>query len=205
MCYVNIHFGNEIYDNIRLFVMQNPVCDVILGQPFLKMQRVVSIEYGGPKDPLEFCALTKIETPPVRLFKNLTPNCHPIAAKPRFFNRSDTEFIESEVASLLENDVIEPSSSPWRAQVVLTTGENKKKRMVVDFSRTMNKFTFLDAYPLPRIDQIVREISKYAYYSVVDCTRAYYQVEIEQWSLRESIQPFKLVKIFTISSEFPWR
>ena len=46
------------------------------------------------------------------------------------------------VDKLLEQDVIEPSVSPWRAQVLVTKdGANHKRRMVVDYSTTVNPFT----------------------------------------------------------------
>lgn len=44
------------------------------------------------------------------------------------------------------------TNSPWRAQVVITANENGKKRLSIDYSQSINHFTDLDAYPLPRID-----------------------------------------------------
>ena len=35
-----------------------------------------------------------------------------------------------------------------------------KKRMGVDYSQTINIFTELDAYPLPRIDDMVNGLAK---------------------------------------------
>jgi len=54
-----------------------------------------------------------------------------------------------EVSKLLNDGIIEPSYSPWRAQVLVTKDERHKRRMVVDYSQTINKFTLSDAYPLP--------------------------------------------------------
>jgi len=51
----------------------------------------------------------------------------------------------------LRNGVIEPSTSLWRAQVFVTTGENHHKRMCIDYSKTINKYTLLDGYPLPNM------------------------------------------------------
>ena len=50
---------------------------------------------------------------------------------------------------LLKEGIIEPSNSPWQDQVVVTRNENHKKRLVIDYSQTINDFTMLDAYPLP--------------------------------------------------------
>ena len=57
--------------------------------------------------------------------------------------------------------IIKPSSSPWRAQVLIVNdGRNKKHLLVIDYySRTINRFTLLDAYPLPQTDDLINEIS----------------------------------------------
>ena len=62
------------------------------------------------------------------------------------------KFIETETNSMLKEGIIRPSNSPWKAQVLVTEEDNHKKRMVINFSQTINRFTELDAYPLPRID-----------------------------------------------------
>ncbi|MES9976517.1 MAG: reverse transcriptase domain-containing protein, partial [Candidatus Thiodiazotropha sp.] len=50
--------------------------------------------------------------------------------------------------------------------------------MVVDYSQTINRFTHLDAYPLPRIDDLVMKMSKYSIFSTLDLRSAYHQVSI---------------------------
>ena len=50
--------------------------------------------------------------------------------------------------------------------------------MVIDYSQTVNHFTHLNAYPLPRIDELINEIAKTKYYSMVDLKLAYYQVPL---------------------------
>ena len=56
--------------------------------------------------------------------------------------------------------IIKPSSSPWRAQVLIANdGSHKKKHLVINYSRTINRFTLLDAYPLPQTDDLINEIS----------------------------------------------
>ena len=108
----------------------------------------------------------------------MTPNCKPFATKSRNYSAEDTQFIRREILQLLEDDIIEPSYSPWRAQIVVTSTPNKKKRLVVDFSHTINRFTLLDAYPLPRIEDLVNQIAQYRIFSIIDLSKAYYQIEI---------------------------
>ena len=177
-CVCDMTFDGRTYRGIELTVLPDACAEVILGVPFLKLHESFRISYGGLEPSLNVCALSKVKLPPVRLFKNLSEDCHPIATSSRKFSNEDQQFIDKEIQRLLDEDVIELSDSPWRAQVVLTSNENRKRRMVVDFSRTINKFTLLDAYPLPRIDDVVQSIAEYRIFSVVDLSNAYYQVEI---------------------------
>ena len=63
---------------------------------------------------------------------------------------------------------------PWRAQVVVARNpKSDKARMVVDYSQTVNRFTLLDAYPLPNIEELVNKVAGYRYYSSIDLSSAY--------------------------------
>ena len=62
----------------------------------------------------------------------------------------------------------------------MTHGENQRKRMVVDYSQTINKFTNLDAYPLPRMDDIVNKLAGYRVFTMVDLKSAYHQIPIKE-------------------------
>ena len=50
--------------------------------------------------------------------------------------------------------------------------------MLVDYSQTIDKFTLLDAYPLPNIDEQVSQIAKATVFSTLDLKSAYYQLPL---------------------------
>ena len=50
--------------------------------------------------------------------------------------------------------------------------------MVIDYSRTINMFTLLDAYPLPRIDDQVNQIARGKIFSTLDLKSAYHQIPL---------------------------
>ena len=52
--------------------------------------------------------------------------------------------------------------------------------MVVDYSRTINRFTLLDAYPIPSIESIVNKLARYTVYSMYDLKSAFYQIPIRE-------------------------
>ena len=53
-----------------------------------------------------------------------------------------------------------------------------KKRLCVDYSQTINQYTELDAYTLPRIDNMINNIAHYKVLSTFDLRNAYHQVPI---------------------------
>jgi len=53
-----------------------------------------------------------------------------------------------------------------------------KKRLFIDHSQTINKFTLLDAYPLPRMQTVANSVAQYNWFSSLDLKSAYHQVPI---------------------------
>ena len=78
---------------------------------------------------------------------------------------------------LLDADIIEPARSPWRAQVLVVT-QGAKKRLVIDYSATINRFTLLDAYSFPNIEDLVNRIARDKYFSSIALRLAYHQVPL---------------------------
>jgi hypothetical protein len=58
--------------------------------------------------------------------------------------------------------------------------EHGKKRLCIDYSRTINRFTQLDVYPLPRIHDLVSKLAEYQIYSTLDLKSAYHQIPIRE-------------------------
>ena len=58
--------------------------------------------------------------------------------------------------------------------------QRHKKRMCIDYSQTINLFTELDAYPLPRIDDVVNKLSQYKVFSTFDLKSAYRQIPLRE-------------------------
>ena len=56
--------------------------------------------------------------------------------------------------------------------------------MVIDYSRTINRFTDLDAYPLPRMDDLAQTVSKYKLFSTIDLKSAYHQIGIKECEMQ---------------------
>ena len=83
--------------------------------------------------------------------------CIPIASKSRQYSRSDSVLACSTLGRHL--------------------GKSQATH-VMDYSQTVNKYTLLDAYPIPRMRDVVQNVARYKVYSTLDLTTAYHQVEL---------------------------
>ena len=63
---------------------------------FLKQYKSVEITSGGSEPTLHVCALKAMNVPPPSLFRNLTPDCKPVAVKSGRYTADDSKFIETE-------------------------------------------------------------------------------------------------------------
>ena len=179
-CQVSFMIGTQAYNGVVMSVLADLCADLILGRDFQSLHESINFHYGGTEPSLSVCGLTTIDIEPPELFANLTEDCHPIATKSRKNSLDDRKFIDSEIKKLLQEGIIENSNSPWRPQVLVTRNENHRKRLVIDYSATINKFSLLDAYPLPKINDLVNNIAQYKVFSTVDLASSYHQVKIKE-------------------------
>ena len=175
---IDVMIKRTLYKGVRVLILKNLVATLILGEPFAKLHSQVVISYGGPKPPLIVCSISAMKIPPPRVFSHLAPNCHPIITKTRRYSPEDIKFIEEEIRKLLALGIIERSDTPWRAQVVVTKGQNSKRRLCIDFSSTINRFTYLDGFPLPNMEDMANNLANYSFFSVLDLKSAYHQVPL---------------------------
>ena len=184
-CNVDMTVLGKSFKNFKFSIMKELVTPIILGYDWFQMFNSVTFHPGGDlpsvmiptSAPVAVSALDPMLVNPPKIF-NFSPNVKPIATKSRKFSLQDRQFIQQEVSKLLADGIIEKSHSPWRAQVLVIREPNHKVRMVVDYSRTVNKFTNLDAYPMQNIENLVQEMAQYSVYSSLDLKSAYYQVPL---------------------------
>ncbi|KAJ8865578.1 hypothetical protein PR048_033098 [Dryococelus australis] len=170
--------GNE-YKDITVSILPD-LCSDIIGHDILKRNSSLQEIIGGEEGPLDICSVAAANIEPDQLFTHLSPNCKPISIKSHSHAASDLQLIDSEIQNLLKEGIVEKSVSPWHSQVMVVTSENHRCRMAVDYSQTINRYTELDAFPLPRIDYIVNKVASYKIYSRIDLRSAYYQVPIRE-------------------------
>lgn len=84
---------------------------------------------------------------------------HPYRVSPK-----ERDIIKDQVQEMLQDDVIQPSNSPWASPVVLVRKKDNTMRFCVDY-RKLNSVTKRDVYPLPRIDDTLDRLRHAKYFS----------------------------------------
>lgn len=79
---------------------------------------------------------------------------------------------------MLQQGVIEPSSSPWSAPVTLCLKKDKTWRFCIDY-RLLNAATLKDSYPLPKIDTSLDSLGG-KWFSTIDLASGYWQVMVDE-------------------------
>ncbi|CAM4507561.1 unnamed protein product [Caretta caretta] len=82
-----------------------------------------------------------------------------VTIKPYHIPEAKREEITTEVRKMLELGVIEESHSQWSSPIVLVPKLDGSLRFCNDF-RKLNKVSQFDAYPIPRIDELVDQLGK---------------------------------------------
>lgn len=82
-----------------------------------------------------------------------------------------------QIQELLAKGWIEPSGSPYGAPILFVTKKDGSLRMCIDY-RQLNKLTLRDRYPLPRIDDLLDQLSKATVFSSLDLQSGYHQIRI---------------------------
>lgn len=89
--------------------------------------------------------------------------------------------IDSHVDKLLKNNLIEPSQAPYNSPVLLvpkkSVSDRKTWRLCVDY-RALNKKVVSDTYPLPRIDEILDNLGRAKYFTILDLHAGFHQVPL---------------------------
>lgn len=87
--------------------------------------------------------------------------------------------LKAEVEDMLALGVIERSTSDWCNPVVLVPKKDGTLRFCVDFRR-VNAQSKFDAYPMPRLEDLIERLGKATYITTLDLCKGYWQVPLTE-------------------------
>ena len=90
--------------------------------------------------------------------------------------------LRTQLTELIDQGFIRPSSSPWGAPVLFVTKKDGAMRLCVDY-RALNRLTVKNSYPLPRIDDILDQLSTAKYFTKIDLRSGYHQIRLDEESI----------------------
>jgi len=93
-------------------------------------------------------------------------------------SESELAELKSEIAGLIRKGFIQPSSSPWGSSVIFAAKKDGCWRLCIDY-RALNKATIKNAYPLPRIDDILDQLRHAMYFTKIDLRSGYHQIRMD--------------------------
>ena len=108
-----------------------------------------------------------------------TGMANPVRLPPYRVPHAYREMVESELKEMLDSGIIEPSVSQWSASMVLVKKKDRSLRICVDYRR-LNSVSQVDAYPMPRVDELLDRLGKANFISTMDLTRGYWQVLVAE-------------------------
>ncbi|KAG1122430.1 hypothetical protein G6F42_011485 [Rhizopus arrhizus] len=115
----------------------------------------------------------------------ITTSEEPIQSKPYRLTVDEEECLKEELQTLLELDIIRPSSGKYTSPVFFVPKKDGKLRLVVNFQK-LNAVTVKDGYPLPHIDDILDAIGGYQCYTVLDAAFGFWQIPLHPNSIEKS-------------------
>ncbi len=99
-----------------------------------------------------------------------------VRSRPYHLSEHKKKVVQSELEAMLEMGVIEESHSGWASPIVLVPKTNSV-RFCVNY-RKVNAVLKFDAYPMPRVDELLDRLGTARFYSTLDLTKGYWQIPL---------------------------
>ncbi|BES90780.1 multicellular organismal development [Nesidiocoris tenuis] len=110
-----------------------------------------------------------------------TGDARPIKQAPRRVPYAQEAQIDKLMQEMIEQDVIEPSKSPWASPVVLIPKKDGSIRFCVDY-RKVNQVTKKDSYTLPCVQELLDTLGGAQWFCTIDLKCGYWQIGLSEES-----------------------
>ena len=107
-----------------------------------------------------------------------TGNAKPICTMPYRLPVNLVPKARKNIQEMKKNGLIEPSTGEWCNPLVLVRKKNGDVRVAVDF-RKVNEVAKKDAFPMPRVDNVLDSLAGSRVFSTLDCASGYHQIMLK--------------------------
>ena len=118
--------------------------------------------------------------PPHREFDHkipLLPGAKHVNVKPYRYNPMQKQEIETQVTTMLNQGVIQHSTSSFASPVLLVRKKDGTWRFCVDY-RMLNSVTMQHKYPMPVVEELLDELAGAKYFTKLDLRAGYHQIRL---------------------------
>ena len=109
----------------------------------------------------------------------LKPGIRPIYQAPYRAGPIARQKEKMEIDRMLRAGVIEPKLAEWASPVVFVPKNDRTMQFCEDY-RKLDADTVHDSYPLPRMDECIDWIGDATFFTTLNCSGGYWQVEIAE-------------------------
>src|SRR5260370_3278058 len=120
----------------------------------------------------------RLGNPVVEVKINMEPGTHLISLPMYRASSQKREVIDTQINKWLEQEVIEPSKSPWAAPVIIVYW-NREPRFCVDYCK-LNSVTIPDKFPIPWQSEILQALSGAQVLTTLDTLARFNQLSIAE-------------------------
>ena len=169
---------SSIQDLTKLITICHILMPTIIFHPIYHQHRLHNFGYFLIKTRtfLQKAILTWVGRRSLNMTFN-TDGSTPIRQRPYRTAPAQRDEITKHIYTMLEADIIEPSTSPWASPVVLVKKKDGSTLFCVDY-RKLNAITKKDSYPRSHIQESLDLLVKTQFFTTLDLFSGYWPVQM---------------------------
>ena len=109
---------------------------------------------------------------------NLIDNI-PIVDQPRVIPHSKKDEIYNQIKRMLEDEIIQPSDSPYSSAIVPVMKRDGSIRLCIDY-RKLNSKTVPKSYPIPKHEDLFDDFANSEIFTTLDLSSAYWHIPLRE-------------------------
>ena len=110
-------------------------------------------------------------------FKHEPPRFH---KKPFRIPFSQQKEIEEQIEDFINKGILIKKTSSYTSSAFTVQKPDKSNRLVVDYSKTINKWIERHYFPIPTIDDLLHKIVAFMIFTKLDCRSGFYHIELDE-------------------------